>query len=1392
MRKIFISHSSKDAGQAELVFGWLQQNNYEAFLDSDKDLGIVAGSDWSEQLRISLNECRILIAICSQNYRESDWCRYEMDVAYHRCLTIIPILIDNSPLLGILKPTHCIQLNKNIQDAQSRLLNGIRHHLASDLDLGWDAKRRPYPGLDPFNENDELIFYGREDEIEETVRHLRTIRRERDHCLHLVIGASGSGKSSLVRAGVIPRLKRDEETWIVLPPFHPGAEPLREWASSIVTALSRYNLPRQHQEILQSLQTEAERTIVDLVETFRSQSGAQEASLLVTIDQFEELLELRPDTTAESPRQQFAKILRSILECKALAGRLVVIGTLRSDFLDAFQETRYFQSIKSSKQILAPMSRKNFRQVIEKPAELAGIEIEEKLIDAMIEDTETGDALPLLAFTLRELWEKKTEHRQARSTQISINLSDYLQIGGLGGAIQQRAEQIYKDHWSRNEDKHLRDSFLRMVRSNADIDQVGWVKRAALWSEMPPESHAVLDQFVTARLLVKKKATSSPHNGSPNTGHEELLIEPTHEALLRNWKRLEVWIREDNDFLLWRDRFNADFIDWQRSSTLSKDHMEGSKLLEAERWKDKFPSDSPEKQFIQSSIRHRRIKKLSWYALLSGLLAGLVYSLHLWQNAEEAQAYQYKIRQATTVESDPFESGIAGLAAMGRFFLRPGLNYQIARSLEQSITATLAGTPRIATQFSSIDAITTVSKQHLVVSGTQGQVAALQLIKLAADGSPILQGQASPTKLTRIKSLWANQKHSVLYSLGYADEGIRLGEWSIADQRLIPRKEETIFPGVAIMRDTLTLIPAPEPLLVAWAEGDGGDTLLLWSRGAISQTEKGIPPATSFQTLGDVTQDATQALTLVSAHERGPLRTWTLTASNGKTKLQQNKLIDPGVKVTSLTHFINQKNQKILVAGGVDGSLSVIRVDKLLQKIGPTQIGQSRLDSLEALPTGEVISGDDRSGIRWWTWQSPPGGMEALMPASRRVFATGQGAIRALVAIPPQQQSSGNVLSAGADGSLRLLAQEPYALAQPLYPPQTTASSPAALTALTAWPQGDIASAYQDGTICWWGSLTDSQKIPTPTCRRLPEGVSSTVLAALGTEQELISASTDGFLRWWNKDQAIPRLSEQPPVGRASNPIRAMLLLNNTDLVTGDSQGALQWWSSRGERKGFAIPSGADPVRLMIALDSHNLVSVSGIPEQLGWWKNGILRTFRKDPTQQSRLTSISRWSGQDVITGGSSGLIQQWREGKRIGDPIQTDHASGVWAMLKLNSRPFQSAVLLTAGEQGEIGVWNSGFQTRERGLQPAHETINTGQGRIISLMETNAGDLISGSDDGSIKIISPSKVVRAACQLYKPIMDQPSSVAEQKASDLCSCPPPDQWWNVLQWLCFGWNLIS
>lgn len=108
MARIFISHSSKDGKQAEMLMAWLKEAKYEPFLDSDKELGLSAGGDWNEQLKIRLEECRVLIPICSHNFRASDWCRYEADIAYHRGKDIIPVLIDDSEPIRILSGLQAI------------------------------------------------------------------------------------------------------------------------------------------------------------------------------------------------------------------------------------------------------------------------------------------------------------------------------------------------------------------------------------------------------------------------------------------------------------------------------------------------------------------------------------------------------------------------------------------------------------------------------------------------------------------------------------------------------------------------------------------------------------------------------------------------------------------------------------------------------------------------------------------------------------------------------------------------------------------------------------------------------------------------------------------------------------------------------------------------------------------------------------------------------------------------------------------------------------------------------------------------------------------------------------------------------------------------------------
>lgn len=216
---------------------------------------------------------------------------------------------------------------------------------------------------------------------------------------------------------------------------------------------------------------------------------------------------------------------------------------------------------------------------------------------------------------------------------------------------------------------------------------------------------------------------------------EQVLIEPAHEALLRNWARLREWIKEENEFLLWRDRFNVDFEQWRDSQSRIKDYLAGAKLIEAERWKTKFGVSSQERLFIDKSIRLRRRLRQFRIAIFMALIIGLFRSLQLWQAAEEAQAEQLKISQLSSVDSDPFGSGITGLAAMGRFFLTPGLNYQITRGLEQALANNLARTEKLATSLSRIDAMTLVSDTRLVVSGTQGSSAYLLDINIDSNGA---------------------------------------------------------------------------------------------------------------------------------------------------------------------------------------------------------------------------------------------------------------------------------------------------------------------------------------------------------------------------------------------------------------------------------------------------------------------------------------------------------------------------------------------------------------------------------------------------------------------------------------------------------------------------------
>src|SRR5258706_1541064 len=224
MSAIFISHSSEDKELADEVRTRLkEQNHVPVFLDFDPEHGIPAGSNWERELYSHLSGCRAVIVLCSEHSMKSQWGFAE--IAYARAMKkhLFPVKVADCTITSLLADTQTIDLTKDREEGYRRLWAGLREvGLDPASVFEWDGKRSPFRGLEPFEEKDAAVFLGREKEIQSLIADLSHSRGVRDPRLFVVRGASGSGKSSLIRAGVLPRLSGDPDKWIVLEPFRPA------------------------------------------------------------------------------------------------------------------------------------------------------------------------------------------------------------------------------------------------------------------------------------------------------------------------------------------------------------------------------------------------------------------------------------------------------------------------------------------------------------------------------------------------------------------------------------------------------------------------------------------------------------------------------------------------------------------------------------------------------------------------------------------------------------------------------------------------------------------------------------------------------------------------------------------------------------------------------------------------------------------------------------------------------------------------------------------------------------------------------------------------------------------------------------------------------------------
>ena len=467
-----------------------------------------------------------------------------------------------------------------------------------------NKKNNPYLGLNAFDTSDADLYYGRQTLTGDLTQFVKA------NALTIVIGPSGTGKSSLVRAGLLPKLKADpEQTWEILPVMRPGESPLKALAKALLSLKSGTTKVRQIEALSAELY-ETPEALIDIVLSWKKENPQKQ--LLLVIDQFEEVITL---CQQEGVKQQFLELLRLATSTDKRLGSIVI--TLRADFEPPFLETALQPSWMASRFIVPPMSRDDLRQVIEQPALKRVLYFEPPtLINRLLDEVvQTPGALPLLSFTLSELYLRYLERR---SDNRALTEEDYEALGGIAGSLTQRATQEYERlvQLDPKYEKTVRNIVLRMVSLEGGELARRRVPEAELVYVSKAENQRVqtaLKALIEARLLVKGQTTV----GEP-------YVEPAHDALVRGWAQLLRWQRKAQEEMLLKQPLDLAVAAWKsdQGSLWNKDRRLG--LLQGVLESDKTWLNRAESEFVKQSIRLKRRNK---WQLIGGVATLVVASL---------------------------------------------------------------------------------------------------------------------------------------------------------------------------------------------------------------------------------------------------------------------------------------------------------------------------------------------------------------------------------------------------------------------------------------------------------------------------------------------------------------------------------------------------------------------------------------------------------------------------------------------------------------------------------------------------------------------------------------------------------------------------------------------
>ncbi len=1223
------------------------------------------------------------------------------------------------------------------------------------------AATSPYRGLFAFREQDAENFFGREEVTEQLIAEVKK------QPLVAVVGASGSGKSSVVFAGLVAYL-RQSGAWTITS-FRPNDEPFKSLAGALGPLLHP-NLPGEQEseavsQLAESLRSERGRLSEVLKEiTNRLPDGQR---LLLVADQFEEVFTLCKDTKL---RYRFLDELLEAVDIQKFLDeqRFSLVITVRADFLGQALAYRPFATaLQGADFKLGPMNRKELGRAIVNPARRRSVSFETGLALRIINDVgdEPGN-LPLLEFALSSLWEMRQGDL--------ITHTAYEEIGGVSGALARHASEVY-DRLSPAEQTLARQALVQLVQPGEGTEDT---RRLATKNELTPEEWQIAQKLADERLVV---------TGVNASGVET--VEVVHEALIRNWGLLRDWMADDREFRIWQERLRSTMNQWQSSGRDKGALLRGALLQQALEWAEddsvtlstmemtyighsleEFERETKEKEeqrqreleqtMALSESRRRQVVVVRWASvglavLLLLALFGAIFAFNQRGVAQanareaEAQATAANVAQVTAVANEHIaatraieadnarqeaESAQAGAeiaqatAEAGQLEAerqRAEAVRQARLALSQSLASSAQATIE-QTNDSELAALLAIEAANLNKS-EQGNIewyvdSALRPVVDQPYFNNTLLGHDGG-----VQSVAYSPDGRLLVS-GATDNTVRI--WNLAEpgsEAIVLEKHEAPVLAVAFSPDGQIIASGGEDKNIwLWDANDlDGEPRLLLGHDdqvlSLAFSPQGLLASSGLDgkvLLWDVTDLSPTPRTLVDQdrHILGLAfskdgQTLALAGDDRSVKLLDVAIGNArtiGQHDSSVISVAFSPDQQSLASTSVDGTVRVWDLsgqgqDKVFRG------HESRVRSVLFLPDGRrLVSASDDSTLRVWDLNDPSQAI-AVLP--------GHGARVRNLALSPDGQT---IASASDDQTIRLWR---------------TSRSPDVDVTLTGHEANVLAVAFAPGKDIMFSSGADNNVRLWNTTNLEQEGVLSghegrvRALAYAPERQLLASGSDDNTIRLWD----LNRLSDEPRVLQGhEGSIRGLTFTpDETRLFSAGDDGRVRIWNMEEPASPPELFNEVEDAIFYLAIaPAGNYLAAAGESGIIYLWDLTNPEGEARQLTGHDALVRSVVFSpdGRMLASASDDWTIRIWDMSNLEADPIVlTGHTAGARALAFAED----AQRLISTSTDQTVRIWNLANLMDQPSVLNGHQAAITG-----IAVAPDESFFATTSDDGTVRI--------------------------------------------------------